>query len=774
MMDHGSHGRPTTEAQLRRLFDGHPSEFVGLTPADVGPVSSPQRLIVAAADASGIARMPRERAEALLAALRSENARLRAQITACATASATGSLEWTQASEVRVGSQISLSRWPRFRQLDSAKPVVLAQELALLSGVGSYLRSAWRLAVAYATGCVEQQAVGQQLEEAEHGVDRRATVAVTIGGENAREQQAHTAGRPELTGRLVANRYDWPAQNTVQSNSARGLASLPVELATLFERAGLPLPVSATQAGERSGVDAPAVPGAPATCSEWLYVISFSVELLSVTYSTEVKTAIAKLERAALDQTSADAVPGLVAILCDGPAADSEIIHVRALLCANDAAAVELRAERTAEMARRQEMQSLNTTGDEVEDLELFPLDRANSKGEEGAELRSAPEVHCPPSAEMQGDHFITSGAGPPWPCMPGCSCATRSTEGRTRAGQDSVSKVMLGSVTWSLPEDLNMLLQGDGALLDRIQGKFRASMALAHAWWLHPDASVMLKSDASSRPGVSADLHSSHTSAKTHDGQPFRRWMSFASTAAEAFRVSTSTTTSMNFKSARLIFNKLCAVAAAHDTLQKQVSTAVDAPEVAADSSGCRSTDGSWARRAAEHPIWGLLGLSGDELARRIRSKLLKWCGGLLGQPESLSSATFAVYSAVVRDACALASAELWVVKLECPAGSASDVSSSGQGPSFDRPGVSGSPQSYSILRRSMLGSAVQIQADLKGCTVPAWLPLTAAKEELPAPATQKAGWEAQTDWSKDASMHDSTDLWSADVPGQRAIDGR
>ena len=72
------------------------------------------------------------------------------------------------------------------------------------------------------------------------------------------------------------------------------------------------------------------------------------------------------------------------------------------------------------------------------------------------------------------------------------------------------------------------------------------------------------------------------------------------------------------------------------------------------------------------------------------------------------------------------------------------------------------------------MLGSAVQIQADLKGCTVPAWLPLTAAKEELPAPATQKAGWEAQTDWSKDASMHDSTDLWSADVPGQRAIDGR
>lgn len=123
MMDHGSHGRPTTEAQLRRLFDGHPSEFVGLTPADAGPVSSPQRLIVAAADASGIARMPRERAEALLAALRSENARLRAQITACATASATGSLEWTQASEVRVGSQISLSRWPRFRQLASAKPV---------------------------------------------------------------------------------------------------------------------------------------------------------------------------------------------------------------------------------------------------------------------------------------------------------------------------------------------------------------------------------------------------------------------------------------------------------------------------------------------------------------------------------------------------------------------------------------------------------------------------------------------------------------------------
>ena len=654
---------------------------------------------------------------------------------------------------------------------------MFAQELALLSGVGSFLRSAWRLAVGYGTGCVERQVAGQQLEEAEHGVDRRATVAVTIGPENAREQQADTAGRPELTGRLVANRYDWEAQNAAQRDSARGLASLPVELAALFERAGLSFPVSAAQAGDRSSADSSAVPGAPPTCSEWLYVTSFSVQLLSVTYSTEVKTAIAKLERAALDPTSADGVAGLVAILCDGPAADGDIIHVRALLCANDAVAVELRAARAAEMARRQQMQSLNTNGDEAEDLELFPLDRVRQVAQQGAALRSAPEVHRTPSAEMQGGHFITSGAGPPWPCMPGCSCATRSTEGRTRAGQDSVTKVMLGSVTWSLSEDLNALLQGDGALLDRIQGKFRASMALAHAWWLHPDASAMLTSVSSSRPGVLAGLDSSHTHATDHDGQSSSRWMRFASTAAAAFRLSTSTTTSVHFKSVRLIFNKLCAVAAAHDTLQKQVSTAVDAPEVAADPNGCRSTDGSWARRAAEHQIWGLLGLSGDELAHRIRSKLLEWCGGLLGHPESLSSAILAVYSAAVRDVCALAGAELWVVKLDCPAGSASELSSSGQGTSFERPGASGSHQSYgpTFMRRSALGSAVQIQADLKGCTVPAWLPLSAAKHELSRPATQpKSDWKAQADWFKDASMHDSTDLWSADVPAERAIDGR
>ena len=94
------------------------------------------------------------------------------------------------------------------------------------------------------------------------------------------------------------------------------------------------------------------------------------------------------------------------------------------------------------------------------------------------------------PEPEPEKEHFITPGVGPPWPCMPGCSCATRHAEpGQTGLpAEDDVGKVMLGSLNWSLAEDLSSYLQGDGPLLERITGKVRASLTLAHAWWVHPD----------------------------------------------------------------------------------------------------------------------------------------------------------------------------------------------------------------------------------------------------------------------------------------------
>ena len=331
--------RPATEAQLRRLHAGHPSELVGLTPADAGPGLSPHELLETVKDADGFLQMPRERAEALLSALRSENARLRSQITACATASATASPDRAQSPELHAGNQ-----------------------MAVLAGVGSFLRSAWDLAVAYGKGCIGRQAVGHELEDAEGGVDRRATVTLTIGPQKTSGQDPPDDGHPELTGRLVANRYDWPAHANPKGADAIGVASLPVELAALLERAGLPPPVAAATVDGQCDSAASAAPGGPAACTEWLYVVSFSVQVMNVTYSTEVKNAVEMLERAALDPTSAQAVAGLVAILCDGPAEDDDLIHVRALLCDNGAAAAELRAERTSEMRRRREMQWLKKT----------------------------------------------------------------------------------------------------------------------------------------------------------------------------------------------------------------------------------------------------------------------------------------------------------------------------------------------------------------------------------------------------------------------------
>ena len=66
--------------------------------------------------------------------------------------------------------------------------------------------------------------------------------------------------------------------------------------------------------------------------------------------------------------------------------------------------------------------------------------------------------------------------------------------------------------------------------------------------------------------------------------------------------------------------------------------------------------------------------------------------------------------YSAIAGDVYGLSGVELWVVKLEGQDGADTD-----------------------ILTASSLGSAVQIKADLKGCTVPAWLPLL-SEESLPA----------------------------------------
>lgn len=102
----GSYGRTETEALLDRLHNGGPAGLVGLEPADAGPVPSRQQILEWATDASADAQLPRERAEALLHALRAENARLRSQIMATATASVTNSVTASQSrapsSEVHV------------------------------------------------------------------------------------------------------------------------------------------------------------------------------------------------------------------------------------------------------------------------------------------------------------------------------------------------------------------------------------------------------------------------------------------------------------------------------------------------------------------------------------------------------------------------------------------------------------------------------------------------------------------------------------------------
>jgi hypothetical protein len=681
-----------------------------------------------------------------------------------------------------------------------------------------------RSAVAYGKECIARRAVGAALQDAERGVDRRATFTATVGKQNNLEQQVRGAGRPELTGRVTGNRYDWPGQSSGQGDESPRPASLPGELAALLARAGLPMPASATEeADPDERPPSPTGAAAGPTTTEWLYVVSCSVQVLSVAYTNDLKEAVARLERAALDPSSDDAVAGLVAIHSEGPAEDDDIVHVRALLCANEAAATELRKRRAAESRRQDERQRRRAVAERrrrrrrflsgsrfeeeeemavdeddedesddeqvQEELEPFPLDRVLGVYHEGAE----PE----PERESEGTtHYITSGVGPPWPCMPGCSCATRPEDARAEAGggtgksseEEDVSKVMLGSVGWSLAEDLSMLLQGQEPLLDRIQGKFRASLALAHAWWLHPGYQTDTPSSTDARTQGSENRGSS-----SHLG----RWIYVSSAAAAALRVSTSGTFNMHFVNMRMVRDKLSAVAAAHEALQywdhlhpaqywQEQEQQQQPPPPKGGPSG-PPTDGFWATGISSHPIWDLLLLSGDELAHRIRSKLLEWCGGLMGKPESLSRSMSGVYSAVVRDVYACTSLELWVVKLECTppsaggAGSASGhdnptvagsaAESSGQG----APGLDEPTGHYDILAASSVGSAVQIKADLKGCTVPAWLPLPTAKANLPIPEAQpKPEWEAEADWSEDTSEHDSTDLWTADLPGHRAVDGR
>ena len=98
--DGGSHGRPETDAQLQRLHDtGHAADMAGLTPAHAGPVPSAERILQAAVEASDSAPTTRRHTEALLEALRSENARLRSKITGNATARATAAPK--QSPEVR-------------------------------------------------------------------------------------------------------------------------------------------------------------------------------------------------------------------------------------------------------------------------------------------------------------------------------------------------------------------------------------------------------------------------------------------------------------------------------------------------------------------------------------------------------------------------------------------------------------------------------------------------------------------------------------------------
>jgi len=133
---------------------------------------------------------------------------------------------------------------------------------------------------------------------------------------------------------------------------------------------------------------------------------------------------------------------------------------------------------------------------------------------------------------------------------------------------EDDVGKVMLGSLNWSLAEDLSSYLQGDGPLLERITGKVRASLTLAHAWWVHPDPAAAASAAASAAAAATTAASWGATDSEKDDDSYLKRWMSTVSAAAAALRVSTSGTTNMHFGSLRMVRNKLAAVAAVHDAL--------------------------------------------------------------------------------------------------------------------------------------------------------------------------------------------------------------
>ena len=218
-------------------------------------------------------------------------------------------------------------------------------------------------------------------------------------------------------------------------------------------------------------------------------------------------------------------------------------------------------------------------------------------------------------------------------------------------------------------------------------------------------------------------------------------------------------------------MLEKLRVAAEAHDALQQRHRRNDDSPtdaELADDV----PPDGAWATRPANHQLWDIFSLNGDEMAHQIRAKLLGWCAGLLGHPKPVSSAILQIYSAIVRDVYAVSGTEMWVVKLDCTGAPprAAQATTTERVTGSTRPHMAESQhckESPSILRTSTLNSAVQIQMELKGCTVPAWLPLTTVKQELPVPAAQpKSDWEAEADWSSDLSRYDSVDLWSADGP--------
>ena len=707
-----------TDADLHELHDHGPAGFAGLEkpwPHDPLPAEALLQETTADVAAAGERRGPkatRRQTEALLEALRSENARLRAGIAKNTAASA------------------SPQRPPQ-----EAQP----------STVGSVVRLAVELAAAYGRGCIGRRALGAALVDEDQGAERRVTVACTVGKQNGLQAHVRGGGRPELTGRLVGTRYDWAA-----SQGALHAASLPGELAGLLKRAGLPLPTPAPEEEEEEPEHSPpgSSPGSPAPAStEWLYVASCSLQVLNMVSSTAVKHAVSMLEAAALDPTSKDAVVGLVALHAEGPALDDDLIHIRALFCANEAAAATLRGRRAAEIQRRrreEEIASRRLNRSESrrfeesseEELEPFPLDQVL----EGliAPVEPEPEPEKDP-------HFVTTGVGPPWPCMPGCSCATRNVDGPAGLPNDEdVGKVILGSLNWSLAEDLSGYLQGGGPLLERITGKVRASLVTAHAWWVHPDPAAVV-SAAASAAAAATTAAGWATDSEKDDGDHLKRWMTAASAAMAALRVSSSGTANLHFTDLRTVRNKLAAVAAVHEALK--LGGWEDTREgqwVAGNDSG---------QFAHDHPIWEVLSASGDEIAHMIRTQLLLWCGTVVAEPAALSRAMMNAYSAVAGDVYGLSGVELWVVKLEGQDGADSD-----------------------ILTASSLGSAVQIKADLKGCTVPAWLPLL-SEESLPSvPEHQpKADWQKEADWGKEAEdktdAQDKTDdLWSPDVPGERS----